>query len=82
MVGWELPTDSDWTDGTQDRTDSADTDRAYGTHYRTDPADPDRSYGTEDRIGTHDRRDVRHADERDRVPDPTDGAVSEIRRAA
>ena len=37
--------------------------------------DPNGTDGTEDRI------DVGNAAERDRVPDPTDAAISKIRRA-
>ena len=68
QVVTRLPaTDSDRADGTQDR---IDTDRA------DDSTDPDRAYRTQNRI------DERYAVQSDRVPDPADGAVSKIRRAA
>jgi hypothetical protein len=86
---WELrATDPDWTDRTEDRIDS---DRA------DDSTDPNGTDGTEDRIdsdraddstdpdgtdGTDNRSDVGNTAERNRVPDPTDAAVSKIRRGA
>jgi hypothetical protein len=64
-------TDPNGTDGTEDRIDS---DRA------DDSTDPNGTDGTEDRID--DRSDVGNTAERDRVPDPTDAAVSKVRRGA
>jgi hypothetical protein len=57
--------DPDRTDGTENRIDS---DRA------DDSTDPNGTNGAEDRI------DVGNTAERDRVPDPTDAAISKIRR--
>ena len=64
---WELPgTDSNGTDGSEDRIDSdraddsTDSDGADGSDYRSDG----------------------NTAERNRVPDPTDAAVSKIRRGA
>jgi hypothetical protein len=89
QVVTRLPaTNSDRADGTQDRIDtdraddSTDSDRADGTQDRIDTdraddsTDPDRAYRTQNRI------DERYAVQSDRVPDPADGAVSKIRRAA
>jgi hypothetical protein len=86
---WELPgTDSNGTDGSEDRIDSDradDSTDSNGTDGSEDRVDSDRADDSTDSNGTDgtdDRSDVGNTAERNRVPDPTDAAFSKIRRGA
>jgi len=81
-------TDPDWTNRTENRIDSdraddsTDTNGSDGTEDRIDSDRADDSTNPNGSDGTDDRSDVGNTAERNRVPDPTDAAVGEIRRGA
>jgi hypothetical protein len=81
-------TDPDWTNRTENRIDSdraddsTDTNGSDGSEDRVDSDRADDSTDSDGTDGSDDRGDVGNAAERNRVPDPTDAAVSKIGRCA
>jgi hypothetical protein len=81
-------TDPDWTNRTENRIDSdraddsTDSDGTDGSEDRVDSDRADDSTDSNGTDGTDDRSDVGNTAERNRVPDPTDAAVSKIGRCA